>query len=114
MIFLLDEDVDVAVGVYLSGTHDVRYARTLFGIQTKDDINVAYARAQTAVLVTGDKPLARTLRQSHKAACLHLFDLGTLELARVTELLPVIEAEHRLVGGRFWMQIGSTQYVVAR
>lgn len=110
----MDEDVTGAVGTFLTSSHDVRLARDIFGPQTEDRLLVSWARAQGAVLVTADNRLARPLKQSHRCACLHLRDLYTAELDRVRELLPVIEAEHRMLGSNFWMQIGSSQYVVAR
>jgi predicted nuclease of predicted toxin-antitoxin system len=113
--FLLDEDIDVAVGAFLSaGGHDVRYARQLFGPQTKDANNAAWARSQGAILVTGDIPLAKSLRQRHTSACLHLHDLGTHQLDRVRTLMPVIEAEASLTGPNFWMWIKRTHYLVER
>lgn len=111
----MDEDIDVAVGAYLAdGGHDVRYARRVFGPQTKDANNAAWARSQDAILVTGDVELARSLRQKHTAACLHLHDLGTHQLDRVRELLPVIESEATLMGPNFWMWIKRTHYQVER
>lgn len=114
MRFLIDEDVDVRVGSLLAGTHDVDHARDVFGIQTVDVTNVAWARAQGAILVTGDGAVARKLRGSRQCGCLHLRDLKTHELDRVRELRPVIEAEAALQGERFWMQIGSDTYLVGR
>ncbi len=115
MLFLLDEDIDVAVGAYLSaGGHDVKYALQLFGPQTKDANNAAYARSQDAILVTGDKALARSIRQKHTAACLHLLDVGTEQLNRIATLLPIIESEAAIAGPNFWMLIKKTNYTVDR
>jgi predicted nuclease of predicted toxin-antitoxin system len=115
VLFLLDEDIDVAVGAYLAaGGHEVRYARQLFGPQTKDTNNAAYARSQDAILVTGDKALASSIRQKHTAACLHLLDLGTQQLDRVGMLLPIVESEAAIAGPNFWMLIKKTNYTVER
>lgn len=114
MRFLIDEDVDVRVGSFLADSHDVDHARDVFGVQTVDVTNVAWARSQGAILVTGDGALARKLRGSRQCACLHLNDLKTHELDRVRELQSVIEAEAGLQGERFWMQIGSDMYHVGR
>lgn len=114
MRFLIDEDVDRAVGDFLAAGHDVHHATDVFGVQTKDPNNVAWARPNGAVLVTGDNHLARSLRQKRTCACLHLHDLNTEELRRVTELMAVIEAEYSILEGRFWMQIGSELYTVGR
>lgn len=114
MRFLIDEDVDVSVGNLLVGAHDVSYARDVFGVQTKDDENVAWARGQGATLVTGDRDLAKKLRGSRACGCLHLRDLKTKELDRTRELLAVIEAEVGIQQERFWMQIGVDTYLVGR
>lgn len=114
MRFLIDEDVDVRVGSFLADSHEVDHARNVFGVQTVDVTNVAWARAQAAILVTGDGSLARKLRGSRQCACLHLRDLKTHELDRVRELQPVIEAEAALQGERLWMQIGPDVYLVGR
>lgn len=111
---LIDEDVDVRVGSLLAAAHEVDYARDVFGIQTVDTTNVAWCRAQGAVLVTADNELAKKLRGSRKCACLHLRDLKTRELDRVRELLAVIEAEAAIQGERFWLQIGPDSYLVGR
>jgi predicted nuclease of predicted toxin-antitoxin system len=114
VLFVIDEDVDQAVGAFLAGTHQVRYATDLFGVQTKDNVIRAWARANGAVIITADNALARSCRQRRRSPLLHLRDLGTEELVRVAELLRVIETEASLLGARFWMQIGTTQYLVAR
>lgn len=114
MRFLIDEDVDVRVGSFFADSHEVDHARDVFGVQTVDVTNVAWARAQSAILVTGDGALARKLRGSRQCGCLHLRDLKTKELDRVRELQPVIEAEAVLQGERFWMQIGPDTYLVGR
>lgn len=115
MLFLLDEDIDVAVGAFLSaGGHEVRYARQLFGPQTKDANNSAYARSQGAILVTGDKALARSIRQKRTAGCLHLHDLGTEQLDRVRTVMLVIESEAAIAGPNFWMWVKKTSYTVQR
>lgn len=114
MRFLIDEDVDVRVGSLLAGAHEVDHARDVFGVQTVDVTNVAWARSQGAVLVTGDGALSRKLKGSRKCACLQLRDLKTHELDRVRELLAVIEAEVAIQGERFWMQIGIDSYLVGR
>lgn len=114
MRFLIDEDVDRAVADFLAADHGVHHATAVFGIQTKDPNNVAWAKANHAVLVTGDRQLANSLRLKRTCACLHLHDLVTEELRRVTELLAVIEAEYSILGERFWMRIGSELYTVGR
>lgn len=114
MLVLIDEDVDVAVGAVLSEGHAVRYVTDVLGPGTPDVDVVAYARAERAVLVTGDRRLAVSLRQSKKAACLLLRDLGAQEVDRVTELLAVIEAEYAQLTDRFWMQITVEMYGVSR
>lgn len=114
MHFLLDEDVDVRVGSFLADKHEISLARDVFGVQTQDPTNIAWARAKGAVLVTGDRVLATKLRGSRQCACLHLKDLTTHELDRVRELRQVIEAEAAIQGDRFWMQIGIDTYFVGR
>ena len=39
---------------------------------------------------------------------------STAQMARTSELLPVIEAEFALLGERFWMEIGPDYYKVTR
>jgi predicted nuclease of predicted toxin-antitoxin system len=114
MLFLMDEDIDIAVAAFLERSHEVRHARSVFGPGSTDPDNVAYARAQGAVLLTGDRPLAARLVQTRACACLHLSDLGIEQLQRVTDLLGVVEAEYRLLGDRFWMQIRRDRYIVGR
>jgi predicted nuclease of predicted toxin-antitoxin system len=114
VLFIIDEDVDQAVGAFLASTHQVRYAVDLFGTQTKDAVIRSWARANDAVIVTGDNELARSCRQRRRAALIHLKDLGTEELVRVASLLNVIEAEASIQGTGLWIQIGTTQFVVAR
>jgi predicted nuclease of predicted toxin-antitoxin system len=115
MDFLLDEDVDVRVGGLLAdGSHEVFEAREIFGVQTKDDENVAWARSQKAILVTGDRRLATKLRGSRSCGCLFLRDLGSHEFDRVRELLAVIEMEVTIQQERFWMQISPEMYIVGR
>jgi predicted nuclease of predicted toxin-antitoxin system len=112
--FLIDEDVDVRVGSLLADSHEVDHARDVFGVQTEDVTNVAWARAQSAILVTADGALAKKLRGSRQCGCLHLRDLRTHELDRVRELQAVVEAEAAVQGERFWMQIGIDTYLVGR
>ncbi|MGH2464325.1 MAG: DUF5615 family PIN-like protein [Candidatus Limnocylindrales bacterium] len=113
MRFLIDEDVNVAVGTLLAdGGHEVSYATDVFGMQTLDDVNVSWARGQQAILVTGDRTLATKLRGSRKCGCLHLNDLKTAELDRTRELLPVIESEVAIQRERFWMQVSTNMYHV--
>lgn len=114
MRFLIDEDVDVRVGSLLADAHEVSYARDVFGIQSKDDANVAWARAQQAILVTGDIALGKRLRGSRACGCLLLRDLKTRELDRVRELLAVIEQEVTIQEERFWLQVGVDMFVVGR
>ena len=114
MLFVIDEDVDQAVGAFLSSRHRVEFAINLFGPQTRDELIRTWARAKGAVIVSADNEMARKCRQKRRAAILHLKDLGTDELTRVAELPPVIEAEAAIQGARLWLQIGSTQFVSAR
>ena len=113
MLFLIDEDVVVAVGTYLAEEHDVRYVTAVLGPGTADADVVAYARSVGAVLVTADRALATKLRQTRQASCLHLRDLGTRELDRVIELHGVIVAAHD-DGTEFWMAITADLYSVRR
>lgn len=114
LAFLIDEDVDASVGRLLATKHQVDFAVDVFGPQTKDRNNVAWARAERRILVTADRALAVPLRGNRRCACLFLRDLGIEELSRVMELLQVIEQEAQLAGPRFWMQISSELYVVGR
>jgi predicted nuclease of predicted toxin-antitoxin system len=114
VLFLLDEDVVVGVGRFLASTHDVEYVRDVFGPSTKDPEVVRYAMATSRVLVTADRPLGNRLRQSRAAPCLFLRDLRTREEARTGELLAVVRTEFGLLGTRFWMEIATDYYRVAR
>jgi hypothetical protein len=114
VLFIMDEDVDQAVGAFLAGTHQVRYAVDIFGTQTQDKLIRHWATKNGAVIVTADNELARSCRQRRRAPLIHLKDLGTEELVRVAELLSVIEAEAAVQGSTLWLQIGSTQFVVGR
>jgi hypothetical protein len=114
MHFLIDEDVDVAVGRLLASTHDVEYVQDIFPPATKDPVVVRYAEVTKRILVTGDRPEANRQRQTHKVPCLFLHNLYTLEMPRTSELLAVAEAEFALLGERFWMEIGPDYYKVTR
>lgn len=114
MRFLIDEDVDVAVGMFLASTHDVEHVQDVFPPNTKDPVVVRYAQATRRILVTGDRPEANRQRQQHKVPCLFLHGLYTAEMTRTSELLPVIEAESALLGERFWMEIAPDYYKVTR
>jgi predicted nuclease of predicted toxin-antitoxin system len=114
MRFLIDEDVDVAVGALLAPAHDVEYVKDVFPPATKDPVVVRYAQVERRVLVTGDRPESNRQRQQHKVPCLFLHGLYTLEMARTSELLAVIESEFALLGDRFWMEIATDYYKVTR
>ncbi len=114
MRFLIDEDVDRAVGMLLASTHDVEYVQDVFPPATKDPAVVRYAQVTSRILVTGDKPEANRQRQARKVPCLFLHALYTLEMPRTSELLSVIEAEFSLLGDRFWMEVGTDFYKVTR
>lgn len=110
----MDDDVVVDVGAMLADRHDVHYVRSDLGPRTPDVDVVAYARAIGAVLVTSDRELVRAIKARRLVPCVYLLDLRELELPRVTELLPVIEAEYKQLGDSFFMQIGRELYLVRR
>jgi predicted nuclease of predicted toxin-antitoxin system len=112
--FLNDEDVIVGVGRLLASDHDVEYIREVFGPSTKDPEVVRYAKATGRILVTADRPLANKLRQTRAVPCLFLRDLRSNEETRTSELLAVALTELGLLGARFWMEIASDYYRVAR
>lgn len=112
--YLIDEDIDIRVGALLAQDNEVRHARDVFGMQTHDATNVSWARAMSAILITADNALARSLKGSRRCGCLHLHDLRTRELDRVRELLGVIESEAAIQGERFWMQISAGSFLVGR
>jgi predicted nuclease of predicted toxin-antitoxin system len=112
--FLIDEDVVVGVGRLLASEHDIEYVREVFGPSTKDPEVVRYAQATGRILVTADRPLANKLRQTRTVACLFLRDLRSSEEARTSELMAVVLAELGLLGPRFWMEIATGYYRVAR
>lgn len=119
MRFLIDEDVDIAVGGMLADRHEVRYVTQELGSGTKDPAVERYADTQRLVLVTGDRSMANRLHQDHlrdgrRVECLFLKALYDRESARVAALLDVIEAEHAILGPRFWMEIAESYYRVLR
>jgi len=78
-----------------------------------------FAEAQGLVLVTGDRPMANRIHQWHlkdgrRIECLFLHSLYDAEVQRTAELLSVVEAEHAVLGHRFWMEIAPTWYRVLR
>jgi hypothetical protein len=119
MQFLIDEDADVAVGAFLAAAHEVRFVTQILGPGTKDPDIMRYAEVEGLVLVTGDRLLANRIRQEHRhqrrrIACLFLHGLYDAELGRTTSLISVIESEHALLGGNFWMEVGTDFYRVLR
>ena len=56
----------------------------------------------------------RTVADFYAEVMRALSDLGIEQLQRVTDLLGVAEAEYRLLGDRFWMQIRRDRYIVGR
>jgi hypothetical protein len=113
-LFLIDEDITAVVGRFLGDFHNVRWVTNEFGSGTEDRDLVAWARARGAVLVTADRKLALSLRESGKARCLFLKDLRTAELDRVITLHDVIVREHAELQDRFWMDVARTSYLVRR
>lgn len=114
--FLIDEDLDVKiVPFFRSRGHDVIEARELFGVQTQDKENLAWCRANLAILVTGDWKFVSPRRASHRrAGVLCLRGLEGHQLRRVTELSEDIEREARLRGDRLFMWIGREEFNVLR
>ena len=102
------------VGRLLADVHQIIDVREVFGVQSRDADNVAYARSKNAILVTGDGALAKKLKGSRQCGCLHLRDLKTHERDRVLDLRDVIEHELTVQGELFWMQIGIDSYYVGR
>ena len=115
MLFLMDENVDHAVGVLLAATHDVRHTDQEVGPGQPDPVVERYARAEGCTVVTGDRSFALRLRsEARRLPCLWLHDLVTEERSRVATLLDVIEREWVLTGDRFWMEIRATRFTVER
>lgn len=115
MFFLIDEDVDHAVGDFLADRHEVRYVTEAVGEGAKDPVVEQYVRAHDAILITSDGPFAKRLRQrDRRLPCLWLRDLVTEERNRVALLSDVIEREAQLAGARFWMEIRTGSYHVER
>jgi predicted nuclease of predicted toxin-antitoxin system len=120
MLWLADEDVDVAVARFLvSRGHDVRLVREVFGERSRDPENVAWCRANRAILLSCDRRFAYRIRQralSEPRQCpvLLLADLSVRQLERVTALHDVILAEATVMGPAFWMSIAEQLYVVGR
>ncbi len=80
MRFLIDEDVDVAVGGILGVAHEVLFLARELGSGTKDPAVERFAEAHALVLVTGDRPMANRVHQWHlgdgrRIECLFLHSL---------------------------------------
>lgn len=120
MHFLVDEDVDIAVGGMLANRgHKVAYVREVLGEGAKDPIVRRYLRATLRmtpiVLVTADNEFARRCGQEgSRLPCLWLRDLYAREHERAVTLVDVIEREVELLGAVFFMEIRSNSYHVRR
>jgi hypothetical protein len=117
--FLIDEDVDIAVGGWLDRRgHDVRYVVQELGSGSKDPTVRQYLRAllaeQSTILITADNEFAgRCSQEGSRLPCLWLRDLVN-EFERVQLLADVIEREGRAGGPGFFMEIRAKAYIVKR
>lgn len=120
MRFLVDEDVDIAVGGMLAARgHDVRFVVDVLGSGAKDPIVRRYLRAElrtgVTVLVTADNEFAKRAGQTgSRLPCLWLRDLPAREYDRSLELCDVVEREGAVMGRRFFMEIRGDSYHVRR
>jgi len=89
----MDEDVDVAVGSFLAGHHDVKYSVAAVGSGATDPVIRQYLRVQAPewrILVTADNEFAaRCSQEGSRLPCLWLRGIGPIELDRVTALMDV-------------------------
>jgi predicted nuclease of predicted toxin-antitoxin system len=119
-VFLMDEDVDVAVGgVLINRGNDVRFVVQVLGGGSKDPVIRRYLRAMLRqggfVLVTADNEFAGRCKQpGSRLPCVWLRDLVTEEYARSLELADVMEREADLGGHGFFMEIRARSYIVMR
>lgn len=116
MRFLVDEDVLSVLDVF-TARHSVRSVVDVFGSGALDTVIRQYLASQTApeILVTGDNDFAKRCRQlGSRLPCLWLHDLHDQDLARVTELLEVLEREADLLGRMFFMEVRGGSYHVQR
>jgi predicted nuclease of predicted toxin-antitoxin system len=120
MRFLVDEDVDIAVGGMLANRgHDVRYVVQVFGAGAKDPTVRVYLRAMLreggTILITADNEFARRSGQKgSRLPCLWLRDLPAQEYDRAVELCDVIESEAEIMEDRFFMEVRGESYHVRR
>jgi predicted nuclease of predicted toxin-antitoxin system len=118
--FLVDEDVDIAVGGMLANRgNDVRFVKQVLGGGSKDPVIRRYLRVmlrdEDVVLVTADNEFAgRCSQEGSRLPCVWLRDLVTEEYSRALELVEVIEGEAAIGGKRFFMEIRAKSYVVKR
>jgi predicted nuclease of predicted toxin-antitoxin system len=116
MRLLVDEDVLSVLDVF-TARHSVRSSVDVFGSGALDPVIRQYlaAQAEPEILITGDNDFAKRCRQlGSRLPCLWLHDLHDQDLARVTELLEVIEREAELLGPMFFMEIRAGSYHVQR
>jgi predicted nuclease of predicted toxin-antitoxin system len=118
MQFLLDENVDRAVGGLIAAEHDVRYVTDSFGSGVSDPAIRSYLRSALkagTILVTADRPFAQKCGQEgSRLPCLWLNGLGAQERDRFAELRDVVYREAALAGLRFFMEIRTKSFVVRR
>ena len=114
--FFVDEDVDVKVAAYLDRRgHDVLTVLSIFGEQSSDPENMAWAKTHGRILLTCDWRFVRNKRLSSKrSAVLVLHDLYSLQVERVAALIDDIEREAAIAGDEFFMMIRKRDFMLQR
>lgn len=125
--FLIDENVDDAVGRYLRlRGHHVRLVNKVFAAMTKDEVIAAYGDEDKAVVVTGDKDFKNLVQRAPQGSRQRFRSLSRISLGcreprakqRIEELIESIEFEYEQAqkrdDKRLIMQISDTTFMVTR
>ena len=118
MRFLIDENVNSAIGAFFGREHDVKYVVDVLGSGAKDPTIARLLRTELRsgwILVTADKAFAlKCGQEGSRLPCLFLRDLRAAELERCKELADVIVSEAAISGQRLFFEIRDKSFTVRR
>ncbi len=125
--FILDENVDIAVGQYLEVRgHRVLFVARVFAAMTKDEVIAAFGNEGKAVVITGDKDFKDLVRRAPQGSRQRFRSLGRISLRcrepraqqRIEDLIESIEFEYEQAqkrdDKRLIMQTSDTTFMVTR
>ncbi len=125
--FILDENVDNAVGQYLETRgHRVLFVNRVFAAMTKDEVIAAFGNEDKAVIITGDKDFKNLVQRAPQGSRQRFRSLGRISLGcpeprarqRIEDLIESIEFEYEQAqkrdDKRLIMQISDSTFMVIR